>query len=170
MGTGNPIIVEEDIYDVLSIGGYLTGWNAFIGIMPDDNLGSYSECISINSYSGIGTDTNIYQRPNFQILVRSASYETGREKAQNILDYLMNFDECEQLSFTVNGHHYPLIFPMQTSAEAIGRDERERMIWALNFSAYAEHDDHVVLDAFGAVTFDDDGDVIYDETSEALDK
>jgi hypothetical protein len=169
LATDNPIIVENDMYDVLDNAGFFSGWEAYIGLMPDSKDSTFDNCISVNSHSGIGVDTNVYQKPNFQILVRSDSYNDGREKAHEILDYLMNFDECEQLSLTVNGHHYALIFPFVTSPERLGRDERDRMLWALNFSTIAEHDDNVILDTGDEVMLDTGGYVMYGTNSEAID-
>lgn len=169
MATDNPIIVETDMYDALDRAGLFGDWAAFIGLMPDSKDSTFDNCISVNSHSGIGVDTNVYQKPNFQILIRSSNYNDGREKAHEILDYLMNFDKCEQLSLTVNGHHYTVIFPFATSPERLGRDDRDRMLWALNFSTIAEHDDCVISDSGGRVIFDTGGYVIYGTNSEAID-
>ena len=169
MATNNPIIVEEDIYDLLEYGGFFTGWEAFIGIMPDSKDDTYDDIICVNSWSGMGVNTNQYQRPNFQIIVRSKDYIDGRKKAQNILDFLMNFDECTQKTFTVNGHFYPLIFPLQTAPEFLEFDKKNRALFSFNFNAFAEHSDDVLLDGDGQVQFDEDGDVIYIESSNAID-
>ena len=171
MATGNPIIVEEDIYDLLEEEGYLDDWEAKIGVMPDENDDTYDNVICINSFGGIGVDTNQYQRPNFQIIVRSEprDYLKGRKKAQNILDFLMNFEECTQYSFTINGHYYSLIFPLQTAPEHLGFDKRNRALFSFNFNAFAETSDNVLLDGLGEVVFDGLGDVIYDGLAEAKD-
>jgi len=165
----NTIIVEEDIYDLLYTEGILSGWNAFIGRMPDSDTDELNNCISINSYSGYSVQSNFIQRPNFQILIRHESYETGRAKTQKILDFLMNYGECLQYEFSINGHHYPLLIPMMTVPEDLGVDERNRQIFSINFSSVAEEDDNTVLDVNGEFVLDSNGEVIYDTISEAID-
>ena len=170
MATGNPIIVEKDIYDLLDNRGFLVGWESFFGVMPDKGkTEAYSECITINSFGGMSTICNTIQRPNFQVLVRSKDYQTAREKSQNLLDYLMNFGKCEQQEFTINGHHYTVLIALQTSPSDIGQDERERVLFAFNFNCIVEHDDNVLMDTTGAVLFDTTGAVLYTTISGAID-
>ncbi len=170
MATGNPIIVEKDIYDLLDSQGYLTSWSSFIGFMPDKGSAStYNECITVNSFGGMPTNYNKILRPNFQILVRSKDYQTAREKSQNILDYLMNFGEHEQQEFTINGHHYTVLIALQTSPADIGKDERGRFLFSFNFNCIVEHDNDVLLGTTSTVLFGTTGNVLYGTLSEAID-
>lgn len=170
MASGNPVIVEKDIYDLLDDQGYLTGWESFIGIMPDKGkTEDYSESISVRAVSGLSTLYNKIQRPNFKILVRSADYQTAREKIQNILDYLMNFNEHDQQEFTINGHHYTLLIAIQTSPNDLGQDERERFYFSVNFNAFVEHSDYALLGTTGEALFGTTGDVLYGTIGSIID-
>jgi len=170
LATGNPIIVELDIYELLEAGGYFTGWSSFVGIMPDKGKETtYDNCISVCNYSGISTQTNYIQRPNFQVLVRADDYYSGRYKIQELLDFLMNFDECLQKEFTINGHHYTLLIALSTAPNDLGIDKRERYLFSINFNAIVEHSDYVLVSTTNAVLFGTTGDVLYGTTSGAID-
>ena len=169
MASGNPIIVEKDIYDLLDSQDYFDGWTSFWGFMPDNAGGSHDECVAVNCWGGLSTEHNSMQRPNFQVLVRSATYSAGRTKIQEILDYLMQFDECSQREFTINGHHYVVLIALGTAPNDLGKDEKKRQLFSINFNGIVEHSDNVVGDTLGSIVFDTLGDVIYDTLGGAVD-
>ena len=170
MAIGNPIIVEKDVYELLTAKGYMTGFSSGYSLMPDSNNGDEDDFITVNAYGGISTMTNQFQRPNFQILIRSDDYDTGRTKAQNILDFLMNFPECLQYSFTINGHFYSLVFPMYTGVDALGRDEKNRELFSLNFNCFVEHSDVLLMGTTGDIIYVTTGDMLYGTSGDIIDE
>lgn len=107
------------------------GSDIFKGYLPEQP----DNCIALFEYAGEPPDlhSNV-EYPGLQVLVRSKSYATGRQKIEKVKSILHGVAET-----MINGHRYLLISARQ-SPEALPRDENGRVIFVCNFRVIKEVD------------------------------
>lgn len=112
----------------------LAAWNTdlFIGAIGDLPV----EAVLLNEYGGSVPesthDKNYYERPRFQVSVRSARYPDGRSRIESI------YQALNQVSNQVlGGTKYLRLFPLQAPFE-LNRDERGNIWFAVNYEALKE--------------------------------
>lgn len=118
-------LLITDIADHLATSGVGTvGTDIFIGQQPPRS----NDCITL--YEKNGNEPSGYvplKKPTIQVIVRNASYATGRAKAETVFDALHR-----QGNLTLGDNH--AYFILATSDVGyIGRDENRRHEWSLNF-------------------------------------
>lgn len=125
---------------VIQTAGLATfGTDMFAGVLPPNPV----ECCALVEYGGEPpmrnqTDGAAHssaqggERPRFQLLLRSADYETGRNLIQQMwsaLDGIVNV--------TIGGIFYQRVASIQ-SPFLLERDDNDRWIFAVNFAATKE--------------------------------
>lgn len=125
---------------VIQTAGLATfGTDMFSGGLPPDPI----ECCALIEYGGeppmrkqndgaAHSSAQGGERPRFQLLVRSADYETGRNFIQQIWDELDGI-----VNETIGGIFYQRVAAIQ-SPFMLERDESDRWIFAVNFTATKE--------------------------------
>jgi hypothetical protein len=119
--------VDKDIAEYLEDQGYGTvGTDIFIGWMPD----TPTNAIVVTATQGrppmvLGD----LEMPGFQVRVRNSAYDSGWTVANNILDLLHALTDA-----TIETRNYYRI-DAQGSVTALGRDEKDRDLFSVNFIA-----------------------------------
>lgn len=120
----SPAVDISDYLSSSSIGlGLVEGTDLFISQMPEHP----NNCVCVYDTGGPGQDLFGYEMPSIQILVRNLAYTTGYALARDI-KYILT----ELKNLTINNSRYILIRP-QTEIFAMGKDDKERFEWSLNF-------------------------------------
>ena len=127
----------DDVADLLSTGGIgSVGSTASYGIYkaampdaPEKAVAVYETGggPSLHAMSG-SAGSAVATRPRVQVVVRSASYSTGRQKAQDAFRLLDGLRDR-----TVNGVRYMGGAAVQSEPFPIGRDENARHLIACNY-------------------------------------
>jgi hypothetical protein len=130
-------LLLPDIIDVIETAALATfGTDLFSGGLPP----TPSECCALVEYGGmdplrtqnegaVPSSAQGAEQPRFQLLVRAADYEAGRNLIQsiwNVLDAIVNRD--------VNGTFYQRVAALQ-SPFMLERDANDRWIFIANFQA-----------------------------------
>jgi hypothetical protein len=124
------LLDEIAAYLDAQVAGLTETTNLFKARMPD----TPDTCVAVFEYSGRAPEhtlgaNNVWRRPRFQILVRSASYSTARALIESCFTTL-TFTET-----TLSGTRYMRCEPLQDPF-ALPRDANERAILACNFEAW----------------------------------
>lgn len=122
--------VMDDIASYLQTGGAGTvGTDIFKGNMPD----SPDECLAVYAYAGDVPDKSIdIERPSVQIKTRALTAGDALDLAEQALAVLH-----KATSQTINGVLYYYISANQSPAH-LGRDEKGRYMYAVNFNIVKE--------------------------------
>lgn len=117
--------VSQDIVDILSDAGLglTTADNLFAGEYPDKP----DQIVMVSDAPGNTPDIHGYRKPAVQVLVRSNKYDTGWDLANDIAVYLH-----ASYGYKYDGVYYTGIW-MSTDVERIGRDDKQRHLFAVNF-------------------------------------
>ena len=124
----------DDISDLLSTGSITTTiYKGYMAEQPDDAF-SIIETGGMNPVHAMSTGPGnaLLEVPTFQIMRRSASYATARTGLQAAFDLLDGLSER-----TINNTRYSFVTATQ-SPMALGRDESQRSLLVVNFTAYKE--------------------------------
>lgn len=119
--------VDIDIGEYLqTLGRATVGTDLFIGFLPD----TPDDCIVVRATQGLPPNVIVdLEQPGFQIMLRNTDHDTGWAAADTIRT------DLHQLTHTtVNGIVYKRIDAVG-SVTYIGRDEKERTLWSINFIA-----------------------------------
>lgn len=106
------------------------GTDIFIGVMPD----TPDDCLVLNEYGGEAPDLigTYVERPNCQVRVRNDEYTTGRAKCASVIEALHTLGDT-----TLSGTRYLWVQARQ-SPIYLGRDEKKRHEWSVNFAVVKE--------------------------------
>ena len=121
----------DDVADLLTTGGITTTiYRGNLVETPSDAIG-LQETGGISPVRAMSTGPGkaVFERPTFQIIRRSTSYDTARTEMTTILSLLDGLSQR-----TINSTRYAYIEATQ-SPFSLGRDDSDRAMLALNFSA-----------------------------------
>lgn len=119
--------VDIDVAEYLqTLGRATVGTDMFIGFLPD----TPDDCIVVRATQGLPPNVIVdLEQPGFQVTVRNTDHDTGWAA----LDTIKN--DLHQLTHTtLNGLLYKRIDAVGSVAY-LGRDEKERTSWTVNFIA-----------------------------------
>jgi hypothetical protein len=119
--------VDIDVAEYLqTLGRATVGTDMFIGFMPDNP----DDCIVVRATQGLPPNVIVnLEQPGFQVMVRNVDHDAGRLAVDTIKT------DLHQLTHTtLNGLLYKRI-DATGSYTFIGRDEKERTLWSVNFIA-----------------------------------
>jgi hypothetical protein len=106
------------------IGSFST--NLFYGYLPSEP----NVCIAVLDTGGSEPDTELpISNPTFQVLVRSATYSTGRVTLDSVKNAL---HQVTNQSLINGGKYFYFIFAISEGGH-IGRDENARDMFSINF-------------------------------------
>lgn len=123
-------------YIATDLGLGTLGTDIFEDALPDAADGSIDTCIAVFNMPGAPPDlavgigqTNV-DRPSFQTVCRSLSADTA------LANDLAIFQALHGLAAqTVHGTYFILVSAIQSAPTPLGRDEKQRLLWARNWRA-----------------------------------
>lgn len=127
--------VLDSLADRLETDGiFVVGTTTFISFMPEspDNVISLYESPGADNFHNFGTGDPVFDDIEIQVRVRSNpnDYPSARDVAHNVI---RSFEGI--LEETIDGHLFHWVRKM-SGPFLIDRDENERQVLAVNFSAW----------------------------------
>ena len=121
----------EDLGGYLDTNSALTlGVDLFLGLMPEN----VSNCVSVYENGGRSPDFTmgsnnlpIIENPEFQIIVRNSSYQTGRSLADSTYRVMTQI-----ANLTINSVEYLRVVAISSPA-LMERDSNKRVLFTTNF-------------------------------------
>lgn len=123
--------LATDVINYLVARGIATqqGLDVFRGYLPDDVA---STAFAVIETGGMDADVDLpLKDPTFQVLIRSETYDAGKNKLDSIRDALHQFRGQVLGTGTIFFH---FIYALAEGGY-IGRDERGRDMFSINFHA-----------------------------------
>lgn len=122
----------EELASILTAQGHVLGTNLFLGWLPDspDSAAALYETAGYYPLYIANLPAPGMERPGIQVLVRDATYATGRERIESIYQRLASIGNQ-----VVSGRWYAAVRPMQAPF-ALAPDERNRPRFVVNFVAH----------------------------------
>ena len=122
----------DNIAEYLETEGFGTrGEDIFIGFLPDDEDEFADNVVFIDQTGGIAPDKDIpVAKPTVQIVVRSAEYDNGFEKLQQIFDRFHGVHD--DFALTVGGVDIMRAYAIN-EPQHLERDGKERDLFTCTF-------------------------------------